>query len=128
MHSMTERGEGAGSPTAVTEGLTQETEQSLVSTGDHMGPPLQILPSPSRNVVGRGPCAPPRLSNCCRMLTAGCGHPALQHRKRPSLELVGAGACRQPADAGRRERRPLQGLQNALSLIVGVDAHTPAAR
>ena len=61
-----------------------------------------------------------------RMLTAACGQAALQHHRQLSLELVGAGACRQPAEAGRRERRPLQGLRNALGLIVGVDAHTPA--
>ena len=46
------------------------------------------------------------------MLTAACGQAALQHHRRSSLEL-----------AGRRERRPLQGLRNALGLIVGADAH-----
>ena len=39
-------------------------------TGDHLGSPLQILPRPSCNVVGRGPCAPPRLPTHFRMLTA----------------------------------------------------------
>ena len=49
--------------------------------------------------------------------SVGRGQAALQHHRRSSLEL-----------AGRRERRPLHGLQNALGLIVGVDAHTPAKR
>ena len=176
-----------------------------------MGSPLQILPRPFRNVVGRGPCAPPRLSNRCRMLTGRCGHrplqvlwrasingcrgrcphrpvkrsgtsplgghppaarqrprftgiflsfrraacpqaaafiellsyvdggvrvpversetnalgvyPALQHHRRPSLELVGGGVHDAPLHRAVDKRQPLQRLLNAPGLIVGRDAH-----
>ena len=64
------------------------------------------------DLVGRGALTPPRLPPHFRMLTAACGQAALQHHRRPSLEL-----------AGRRKRRPLQRLLNALGLIVGGDAH-----
>ena len=39
---------------------------------------------------------PPRLFERFRMLTAGCGHPALQHHRRPSLNLVGGGVYDAP--------------------------------
>ena len=52
--------------------------------------PLQGLRNALGLVVGRGALTPPRLSGNFRMLTAACRQAALQHRRRPSLELVGA--------------------------------------
>ena len=39
---------------------------------------------------------PPRLSECCRMLTAGCGHPALQQNRGRFANHVGGGVYDAP--------------------------------
>ena len=80
----------------------------------------------------------PRLSGHFRMLTAACRQAALQHHRRPSLELVGGGVHDAPLHRAVPQgdflalcahsvdkRRPLQGLRNALGLVVGRGALTP---
>ena len=80
----------------------------------------------------------PRLSGRFRMLTAACRQAALQHHRRPSLELVGGGVHDAPLHRAVPQgdflalcahsvdkRQPLQGLRNALGLVVGRGALTP---
>ena len=84
------------------------------------------------------PTSTRRLSECCRMLTAACRQAALQHHRRPSLELVGGGVHDAPLHRAVPQgdflalcahsvdkRQPLQGLRNALGLVVGGGALTP---
>ena len=55
--------------------------------------------------------------------------PPLQGLGKAACDSVGAGACRQPVEAGRRKRRPLQPLIAAFhSLCRGRCPHRPAHR
>ena len=80
--------------------------------------PCPIVGQPSLELVGAGAC------RRCERVARGSALPPLCRLAATSLpagESLALGG--QPADAGRRERRPLQGLPKSLGLIVGVDAH-----
>ena len=70
-------------------------------------------------IVGVDAYIDPHLSGHFPMLTAARGQAALQHHRRLSLELVGGGVYDAPFQRAVDKRQPLQGLQNALGLVVG---------
>ncbi len=61
-----------------------------------------------------------------RVRCAGrCGHRPLRQDRGRAATFVGAGACRQPAETGRRKRRPLQVLGRVACGVVGRPALRP---